>query len=595
MSIISLMKVSICGHTDDKTDVLADLQDIGCLHVIPLHSKADKESPEGPTPLRIEALKFIENCPYRRRQIRNPETFDAAKIARTATDIQNTMRELQDEADFLRGQIKELEVWGDFSVPSRKDLGNLRLWFYKVPHYKIGKISELDVVWEVVRQDSRYIYVIVISESPPQGMPVSQTDLGTRSLSELANRLEEVEVKLEDLQSERISLTRWCELFRRNLDRLEDESALQTVVGQTYDQKPVFVLQGWAPRDARQTLEAYAGGKDLALIVEEPQPGEVPPTLLKNSPRHAGGQDLVSFYMTPSYWSWDPSAVVFFSFTIFFAMILSDAGYAVLLAIALMLGWRRLGEFPMGQRLRLLFTTLIGGSVVWGVLAGSYFGTNPVEGSLLNRFRLFDLSDSATMMRFSILVGVIHVVIANLADAWNHGLRSKALAPAGWIAIIVGGYVLWLGTLGVGPASALRTFGSAAMIFGSIAVLLFSCVEVSFGKRLFNGLLALYKITNAFGDILSYLRLFALGLASSSLALAFNDLASQMVERAPGFGTLLAVLILFIGHGLNLSLAIMSGFVHGLRLNFIEFFKWGLSDEGRPFRAFSKKEKLIWN
>jgi V/A-type H+-transporting ATPase subunit I len=90
--------------------------------------------------------------------------------------------------------------------------------------------------------------------------------------------------------------------------------------------------------------------------------------------------------------------------------------------------------------------------------------------------------------------------------------------------------------------------------------------------------------------VLSYLRLFALGLASASLALTFNDLARQVADEVPGLGLLFAILILLVGHVLNLLLSVMSGVVHGLRLNFIEFYNWALLGEGYPFRPFKKKE-----
>ncbi|MEO1298576.1 MAG: V-type ATPase 116kDa subunit family protein, partial [Cyanobacteria bacterium J06636_16] len=108
--------------------------------------------------------------------------------------------------------------------------------------------------------------------------------------------------------------------------------------------------------------------------------------------------------------------------------------------------------------------------------------------------------------------------------------------------------------------------------------------------RLVDGLGALTKISSLFGDVMSYLRLFALGLASASLALTFNQLAEQVHQAVPGLGLVLSLLILLLGHGINLVLAIVSGFVHGLRLNFIEFFNWGISGEGYPFHAFVKKE-----
>ena len=107
--------------------------------------------------------------------------------------------------------------------------------------------------------------------------------------------------------------------------------------------------------------------------------------------------------------------------------------------------------------------------------------------------------------------------------------------------------------------------------------------------RLLDGLWALTGVTRIFGDVLSYLRLFALGLASASLALTFNDLAHQ-ASQVQGLGLLFAILILFVGHLLNLMLALMSGVVHGLRLNYIEFYNWALSGEGYAFQPFNKKE-----
>lgn len=125
-------------------------------------------------------------------------------------------------------------------------------------------------------------------------------------------------------------------------------------------------------------------------------------------------------------------------------------------------------------------------------------------------------------------------------------------------------------------------------------MLLFTGVTGSVWKRLLMGLKGLARISGAFGDTLSYLRLFALGLASASLAMTFNDLAKQVGDAVPGIGFLFSLLIIVLGHGLNLLLAFASGIIHGLRLNFIEFFNWGMPEEGRPFRAFERKEKVSW-
>jgi V/A-type H+-transporting ATPase subunit I len=181
--------------------------------------------------------------------------------------------------------------------------------------------------------------------------------------------------------------------------------------------------------------------------------------------------------------------------------------------------------------------------------------------------------------------------MANVQRALMERGRSAAYVSLGWIFVLLGGYALWLS----GADAAAAGVGMAAIAAGLLLVLLMGSERKVAGLRsglwrLLDGLRALTAITQVFGDVLSYLRLFALGLASASLALTFNDLARQVNQEVDGLGLLFAILIMLVGHALNLALGVMSGVVHGLRLNFIEFYNWALSGEGYPFRAFRKKE-----
>ncbi|HKJ00146.1 MAG TPA: V-type ATP synthase subunit I [bacterium] len=592
MSIVPLVKATVCGPLAEKPRALAELQELGCLHLLPLNKDAPQASGGGPAPQTRDALRFLLTARPRRHQSLDASRFDARTVEARALALQRRMQTLEDERDFLQRRIRDLWPWGEFAYPPPEQFPALRLWFYMVPHYLLKELREHEPIWQVVRRDNRFEYVVVLAAEEPQGMPVPRTHTGSLSLSTLRNRLEAVEVRLEDLQAARLALTRWCTLFRQSVHHLEDEAALAEATQHTLDSEPLFALQGWAPEDSGPNLRDYAARRGLALQLQPPQPGEQPPTLMRNRPTLGGGQALVSFYMTPGYWVWDPSVIVFFSFAVFFAMILSDAGYALVLALGLALGWRWMGRGPVGRQLRPLFATLVGAAALWGVLVGSYFGTSPPAGSLLGRFNVLQLTDSGTMMRLSIAIGVTHVILANLVEAWSRRHSLAALAPAGWVAIMLGGAALWLGTQELDDAT-LRLAGGWALGLGAVAVLLFSGSEGPLWRRLLSGLLALTRITSAFGDVLSYLRLFALGLASASLALAFNDLAGQ-VATAPAFGKLAAALILLVGHSLNFALGIVSGFVHGLRLNFIEFFNWSVPEEGYPFRAFAKRERPIW-
>lgn len=595
MSIVSLHKITLYGHMNDKGAVLENLQAMGCLHIIPLQPERSAPGDGGPTSQAREALKFLLSCRQKRRQVRDPSKFDAAAVEEKALEIRKRMQTLEDERDFLRQRIADVRPWGDFTYPPLEALQGLRLWFFIVPLNDMRHLKETRLIWQVVARDNRFAYVVVISEDEPQGMPVLRTRTGSKPLSALELRLDDVELELEDLQAERAGLTRWCRLYASSLFQLEDKEALVHATRHTFDDPPLFALQAWGPSEEIPRLNRYAKENGLALEMEEPRPQDNPPTLLRNRPSLSAGQDLVSFYMTPSYWLWDPSTVVFFSFAIFFAMILSDAGYALVMGLGVGMGWKKMGQSDGGRRLRVLFAALVGSTAAWGVLAGSYFGFTPSEGSLPGKFHTMDINDFDTMMRLSIFIGAGHLVLANLADMRRRGMNPGALVPLGWILIFVGAVLLWMGADKDAATTVWKVSWSTAMILGAGAVVFFTPADGPLRKRLAAGMLALTKITNAFGDALSYLRLFALGLASASLAVAFNDLARQVRSELPGFGLLLALLVFLIGHSLNFALAIVSGFIHGLRLNFIEFFNWSIPEEGKPFRAFSRKETSAWN
>jgi V/A-type H+-transporting ATPase subunit I len=334
-------------------------------------------------------------------------------------------------------------------------------------------------------------------------------------------------------------------------------------------------------------LGSYAEENGLAIEVSEPGPDDKPPTLLDNAERTEGGEDLVNFYKTPGYWSWDPSAVVLYSFAVFFAMIISDGGYGLILAVLLAHFWKRLAASAAGRRWRWVLLTLVIATIGYGVLVGSFFGIAPGPESFMARLAILDLTDASAMMALSVTIGVIHVVLGNLMDARRYGWSPGALAPLGWALFVISGYTLFVASQ-IG-AYAWRAPATGTAVGGLFLVFAFSGYGSRPLGRLGRGLVALARITGAFGDVLSYLRLFALGLASASLAIAFNDMAAGAREAVPGVGLLAGLAILVIGHSLNLLLAVASGFIHGLRLNVIEFFNWGLPEEGPVFRPFKKK------
>lgn len=588
MSIVSLYKVTLAGHLDDKEDVLTGLQELGCLHLIPLTPEGEAAADTGPSKEAREALRFLASTPQRRRQVTDARRFDAAAVEREALDLQRRLYELRNERDFLSTRIQNLEPWGDFAFPPPDELGGQRLWFFQVPRNRMKAVPATGLRWEIVRKDERFRYVVVVSEKEPEGMPVERVHTGAKSRRELLERLEEVEIGLEDVEAERNSLTRWCTLFGRAIDGLEDRSARAQAAAQTAVADPVYAVQAWLPCDHIDELRTFATAKGLAIEVSEPESAENPPTLFRNPARLRAGEDLVAFYQTPSYWLWDPSSVVFYSFAVFFAMILADAGYALVLVGIVLAYWKRMGSSATGRRWRVLLSVLAGTTTVYGVLAGSYFGVSPPSDSLLGRLHVLDLGEFAVMMALSIIVGAAHLSYASVRDGLHYRSWLQRLASFGWAGVILGGLAVWGGMQL--ESQTLQHAGWGLFGVGILLVVGFSGYGQKPLMRIVNGVSALTGLSGAFGDVLSYLRLFALGLASASLAIAFNDMARDVRGAVPGIGFFFGLLILVLGHALNFLLSLSSGFIHGLRLNVIEFFKWGVKDEGNPFRPFARKE-----
>ncbi|MGC9457433.1 MAG: V-type ATP synthase subunit I [Halothiobacillaceae bacterium] len=600
MSIVKLGKVTLVGPRAEKAEVLASLQTLGVVHLVPLRRStgpaADAEAPSDRPESAYRALRWLLDTPDRRLQVRDEEDFDFDAVIETVEHNRHALTETRAHLEELQAQRKRMEPWGEFTPPKPGEFGSVDFWFYVLTHRQFQQLEKDDLNWSVARRDQRNVYLIVMGEQePPEGrMPVPPTPLGHLSLRRIDHLIERARARIEELEFERLSLTRWIGLISRHLARAEDLAALRHAGHITRDDDGLFVLHGWMPKNEREQVERFAASHRLAVFFESPAPEDRPPTLLKNPPAVAGGEDLTGFFQTPGYADWDPSRVLFFSFALFFAMIMADAGYALVLAAGLAVFWRRLGQGRTGRRLRNLAATTFAAAAVYGVLVGSYFGVSPPEHTLLGQLQLLDLNDFDSMLRLSVFIGVAHLMMANGFRAvryWPDRIAGSAIA---WNGVLLSGFVGWLAASGVLPIWLINACWVLGIGSGLAILVLGSRRPVRSAKdallRLLEGLNALTRITKAFGDVLSYMRLFALGLASASLALTFNQIAGDVAEALPGMGLFLAALVLIFGHVLNLALAILSGVVHGLRLNFIEFYNWGLSDEGYPFRPFRKKE-----
>jgi V/A-type H+-transporting ATPase subunit I len=602
MSIASQVELTLVGDTDHRQDILDGLQALGAVHLVPLRDAPPESGPDAADDLR-EAFHYLSAAPVKRRSQRPTDKRPLDEVVREVLDNKYQREDIIDRIEMNRRRRRVLAAWGDFEFPRVEEIDHQLFWFYRVPLGKRALLEAVDLPWQIVHNDQRFHYVVVLSPEQPteEDIPFRRSRTGALSLSQLAAVREEALVRLEDLDSQRESLTRWILLFSDALDQSLDQRELLRANAQVLDAKQIFALQGWIPEAALPALSDWVDSVPAAYRLREPTVDDNPPTLLLNSDLTGGGQEAVAFFQLPGYRSWDPSRVIFFSFSLFFAMILADAGYAMLLGALLLANWKKMSTpGSLAIRLRNMAAAMLGSAVVYGVLVGSYFGASPPAGSALASLNVLDLNNFPAMMKLSLGVGVVHLLIAHTMVMWVNRRSRLALASLGWILGITGAFLLWLDYMATEQFE--LTHSPFFWCLPVWLVLVLTCSSdrpVRSAKdvllQLVDGIAGVLGLTKAFGDVLSYMRLFALGLAGASLAATFNSLAVTARDSVSVGGFLLFALIIIFGHGLNLVLAIMSGVIHGLRLNLMEFYNWGIQGEGYPFKAFAKRGGSKWN
>lgn len=599
MSIVPLKKITLAGSSRQQSAIIRGLQHFGKLHIIDkAHPKLPDEADISPKDQRAsDALLYLQRSRIKRRAVTHAVEFDFDQVVNEALALRQRQAELEDQLTSLRQRIARVKPWGDFSFPPHAYVDYFRLWFYCLPVNRRHALKKVNLPWQIVGRSNTLLHLVVISadEPPADLLPVAREHLGSKTLQQLRDDEEALDVQLDEVQARREELTHYLFIMEKHLVRANNHAYFSYVMQQAASQGDFFTLQAWLPAHELPALEALRAELSFGYLAEDPAVDELPPTLLAPVKGFGPGARLAAIYQLPAYRGWDPSVHLYLWFALFFAMVMSDAGYAVALAGVLGIYWRKLGRSEVGYELRYLMRFMLLVATGWGVLVGSYFGYSPPPEGVLAGLQQFDINHYDSMMKLSVLAGVLHIVVGNVAQAWHQGWAlAPTLTRLGWIAVAVSGYGLWLLAGMSEPQPVWQQTAQIGLVAGGTLVLLFSSSKPltswkSAGLHLLGGVLALTNLTKLFGDVLSYMRLFALGLASASLAITFNQLA-ESAYAAGGLGMVGGFLIFLIGHLVNLVLGIMSGVVHGLRLNFIEFYNWAEPGEGYEFTPFTHKE-----
>jgi len=405
-------------------------------------------------------------------------------------------------------------------------------------------------------------------------------DVIAKDRREIEKRKKEIRELAEEAKKMKASREKLAQLY----DVLHNEQgrlASARLLGET---EKVVYLEGWVKssdvKALKSLLEPYI--EEIELLIRPPLEDEDPPVILDNPKPAKPFEIITKLYGLPHRGSVDPTIPLAPFFFVFVGLCVSEAGYGLVVTLLSLL-YMKFAK-PKGSVLlfmKLLF--LLGVSnIILGTLVGGWFGF-PVRRLLL----IDPLKDPLKFLALSLILGFIQVWFGTLLNLIS-GLKKKNYLQS---IFVQGGWLLLLPSL-VGYFLTKQPAWGVLALVGAAGVVFFAAPKRNPIARFFGGLYSLYDISKYIGDTLSYSRLLALGLSTSVIAMVVNTL-SKTALGIPWIGWFFAALIFVAGHLFNLAISFLGGFVHSMRLQFVEFFTKFFQPGGRPFKPFKLEGKFV--
>ena len=494
---------------------------------------------------------------------------------------------LHAEIGRLEKAAEELRPWGAFDVERTKKLaaqGIVLHYFFTQRNTfdkMLGEWSECYTISEVSRTDAAVWFVVVAKPGEEVTLDAQEMKTPTMDVREAERRIAEAEKKLRALDAEFSRVAASEKLLAEHACSLKErlQGVQVTATAQEAADGTLVVMEGWAEKETSGRVDALLEEyPNVVYLKSDPTPEDETPVKLKNGWFARNFELVGDMYARPKYGTMDLTPFFAPFYVLFFGICLNDAGYGAILAL---MGAFMLYKFrkPGMMRRAAWFATMCGlATVAFGLFCGSFFGINMQEWFPSVKFFNFQ----GQFFSIALVIGIVQILFGMSLNIWmtvrNFGL-SRALGQLGWFIMLVS-CCLAVGLPMAGLAIPGFTSGSvafyAALGVGAVLMLLLNDPKRNPLINLGAGLWDLYNnVTGLLSDVLSYIRLFAIGLSGGVLALVFNTLAAGFVPEGSGIVVRLLVMIpiLLIGHGINLFMSTISSFVHPLRLTFVEFFK----------------------
>ena len=596
--ITKMTKYSFILLSGEKEGFLEQLQELGVVDISRSVKPVDSDSSVmfHKAERARKTLEFLENIDY-------SKDADAEAIAKVTANIDGDPVDFVEESrakltelnNSLANAEKQLKVrlpWGEYD---KKALDGLKDLGYAIRYY-VTDAKKFDEAWgelhplQVVSEDGRKVWFVTVSPvGEAYSFPIQETAAPDGTAAEAAAEITRIKTEIIDCKAGLLNAKDYIPAIKEacNSDLVELDRYLAKEAGQGAAEDMITVFTGFAPVEDDAELAAKFDEMGVLYIKEDAVEEDNPPIKLKNGWFARQFESFTGMYGMPVYSEFDPTAIVAPFYLLFFAMCLGDAGYGiVLLLFGLMLnkGWVK---FAMFEGLGNIISILGAGTIVVGTLLGTFFGISLHEAAwvpqaLKNCMIVGDVDVPGLgvfniQMLLALAIGVFHICLAMTVKAIGYTKRfgfKQTISAWGWLLLIVGGLIVAI--LGVGSIISPEAIKWAVIVIGVLSALAIYIFNTPGRNPLVNigaGLWDTYNMaTGILGDVLSYIRLFALGLAGGMLGQAFNNLG-QMVLGDSFITWIPFALILLFGHVLNILMSSLGAFVHPLRLTFVEYFK----------------------
>ena len=604
--ITKMKKLTFLVYHKEYEEFLNSLRELGVVHIVEKQQGA-ADNTELQENIRLfnrlaATLKLLQNQKHEKNAVIATEGGTATRGMQVLDEVDALQTEHGKLSQQLQSYAKEkevLEVWGNFEptgIQKLKDAGYI-IGFYSCSEGNYKEEWETEYNAMIVNRISSKVFFVTVTKAGQEvDLDVEQAKLPAYSLSRLEALYDTTEQAIEGNEKKLVALSETdIPSLKAALKELQSQIEFSKVVlssEQTAGDK-LMLIEGWAPAYSKVEIEAYLNDAHVYYEITDPMPGDNVPIRLNNKGFFAWFEPICKLYMLPKYNELDLTPFFAPFFMVFFGLCLGDSGYGLFLFLGAT-AYRLLAKkvTPSMKSIISLIQVLSASTFFCGLLTGTFFGANiyDLDWPIVQRLKHAVLMDNNDMFRLSLILGVIQILFGMVLKAVNQTIQfgfKYAIATIGWIILLVSTAVSALFS-----SSELLSMGGTAykvvLCISGAMIFLFNTPGKNIFMNIGLGLWDSYNmVTGLLGDVLSYVRLFALGLSGGILAGVFNSLAVGMSPDNVIAGPIVMVLIFVIGHAINMFMNVLGAMVHPMRMTFVEFFKnSGYEGGGKEYKPF---------